>query len=194
MFFNCKKSFWKRKVRGTIRLGKSSFSKVDKKVDKVERMAFYGKASSIEELLGLVSWVEKLTVSVPEVSLLVYLPRMKHASEQFSGLRERNSRIEVIPMLDQDLDFSLFPSGRYKAGVGHFFSTRFDLFVDLSPDFHYVDVSVSVSVTASLKLGKPGFWNSQVNHCSLKVNDGQDYTAVFLDTLEKYLPVLGIRF
>lgn len=189
MFFNCKKSFWKRKVRSTIRLGKSSFSKVDK----VERMALYGKAGSVEELYGLVSLVEKLTISVPDVCLLVYLPGMKQASEQFSRLREMKGRIEVVPMLDQDLDFSLFPTGSYKARLGRFFGTRFDLFVDLSPEFHYVDVSVSVSVMASLKLGKPGFWNSQVNHCSLKVNEGPDYTSVFLVTLEKYLPVLGIR-
>lgn len=177
-------------MRGTIRLGNSSFSKVDK----VEHMAFYGKAGSVEELYGLVSLVEKLTISVPEVCILVYLPRMKPTSEQFFRLGKMDSRIKVIPLLDQDLDFSLFPSGTYKGRVGHFFDTRFDLLVDLSPDFHYVDVSVLVSVTASLKLGKPGFWNSQVNHCSLKVSDGRDYTTVFLEALEKYLPVLGIRF
>lgn len=168
-------------------MGGPSFICSGEKLKSLSVYDLYEGVNTLEELERIGLFWQSKGVSF---SALLYCSRRQYA-EVVEVVSTRKFTFPVDVLSEKNLTFSLFPDQRSMTGLSFFSDRKVDVFVDLSRNFHYVDVSVAAVVNAGIKVGKPGRWNTSVNHCTLDVCQNGPHGEAMMEMFRHYMPVLG---
>lgn len=192
MFSNWRKKLWKNKVESLCR--RQGCLRHPSDLDQVEEMAFYYRFCGEKDYRELHAFLKRMAGKGKHIWLLVYCPKAYRKECSRCRTEEPGSRsdasVEEYLLEDKDLSFSYFPKRRFRAASAFFGKKKFELLVDLSPEFHYVDVSVMATVCSCFKVGKSDEWSLKVNDFCLGVSGKGSYREEFIGVFSRYVPLL----
>ena len=171
---------WKKRLRRILK--KKAGEREILPWDRVVKIGVYVDEARLPDKKALLAAVRQAGTG-REWSLLVYSDNPVASKEAYGNVWK-----ELFFLDRKSLGFSRFPK---QNRAGAFFQTGYDLLIDLSPEFHYVDVAVMAMAQAKLKVGKYGDWNQKVNDLSLSLPEGKEPLGQVLAALQAYLPSLG---
>ena len=172
---------WQRKLRGVLR--RNTVRRDPVGFARAFTIGIYYRYRTESEYESLCAFAKRLSTMNKRVRLFVY-------AEEKETLNLKSSGFSLAVVGRKDFDRCWFPHREMDLAVDEFLDTEYDLLLDFSPDFHYVDVSVMASCRARMKVGKYGDWNVKVNDLCLLPDGSEDnYVRGFIKVLELYLPL-----
>lgn len=181
MFKAIKRRCWRRKFRRNLARGCTGRQAC--KMHEAASVGIYYSYGELQEWERLLSLLKESWSTGRQVHLLVYAPgpSAPPVPERFP--------FPVSVMGAEDLDFCQMPKTGKKARLAGFFSRGYDLFIDFSPRFHWVDAGVVSSVKAKMKVGKGDPWGTLANDLILSPREGASYVEAFAESVKTYLSV-----
>lgn len=181
MWKTLRKICWRRNMRRNLR---KNVSKRDASCLKAATVCGgYYAYSGEAEWEKMSAFLQSFKGGAISFSLLAYDPDHKISVSDLSSMR-------VFVLDDKDLTFCKIPETGRGRRYGAFLEREYDLFIDFSPFFHFVDAGVVSLVKAKMKIGKGGDWGCRVNDLILMPEKGASYVESFIRSLETYLPFL----
>ncbi|MDE6493795.1 MAG: hypothetical protein K2L50_04355 [Bacteroidales bacterium] len=172
---------WQRRLRKVLR--RNTVHRDPVGFGKAYTIGIYDTYRSEEEWNELRVFARQLAERNKKVKVFVFFQ-----GKTMPELKADNFTLVVADR--KEFDRLWFPQREINAAVEDFLDTEYDLLLDFSPEFHYVDVSVMATCVSRMNVGKYGEWNVKVNDVSLEP-DGRapTYARGFIKVLERYLPL-----